>query len=155
MKRNKKYNPTDSVQQNLSNVSYKMKHNKLCIGDTYSMLYTLQHIFYVQGLIKDSSYRNDSIKYLNQIKTALDKALKLVISNCMSNEDGYLCGDPKVPIKVHHITRGKIMYFCEKYKSIHKIVPQSKHPSILKYARETLDTYLLIHNSPLKQFIHQ
>lgn len=155
MQRKKKYQPKDPVIDNLNNVAYKMRNNNLKIGDTFSLLLAYQHIFYVQGIVREGIAKHDNIKYLNKIKEAFERVLVKVIDNCFYNDDGVLCGNTNLEIKIHKLTRQKILYFAEMFKTIHKVANKTQNAKLIKYAKETLDLTIMAKNLPIKQFLYQ
>lgn len=104
----KPYKPqVNKVDAKLNQLAYTLKHNSLVVSDFDKVCSCFNHIWYLQEVSADSKYNWLGLNYLNSVKNSVLKLL-----NIMVEYDNYPANHP---IKVHHMTRKKIMWFIFKF----------------------------------------
>jgi hypothetical protein len=155
----KKFVLKNSAQQSLNNVAYIMKNNCVKLSDSYDLLFTLQHMYFIQVAARESKWNIAKLVYLNKIKNAISRSLEQIIKQCGVNEEGNYIGNPSKQVTIYKQTRLKIMWGVIKFYQLTADLINTLHPSKkAKYiieAKYLLDANLLITNSKIANFINK
>ena len=103
----KPYKQVNKIDEKLKQLAYSLKHNSLVVSDFNKVCSCFNHLWYLQEVSADRNYNLVGLKYLNSVKNSVLKLL-----NIMVLYDNY---PANYHIKVHHMTRKKIMWFIFKF----------------------------------------
>lgn len=149
----------------LNDMSYKLRNNKVTVGDTYSLLLLFQHCYFIEHVDDEAANKWLGIKYMLKIKQAIKRILESIIDNhCRVNDDGFYEANPNNSVTIYKQTRGKLIWFIERtYKTTANELRNSilvkggkqKMAARIAYAKRRTDLDLLLNNSRIANFIHQ
>lgn len=153
-KRNKKYTPQrDQIDANLRRLSKLMNDNNFAMIDTFNLLLAYQHVFYVQGMQRISLDSKNKIKFLNSVKNAMERVISKIESQCVEHDGTLYAKAANDPVKIHKLTRLRIIYFCNMALLIKRPSDVTINRNLIGYAKQTMDISLLARKSNILKFI--